>query len=357
MNLSYELLHKKIKYKKKKGKKNNVVRKLDMQDKKLLYEIDFDARKTYAELARTLRMSKRGVEYKLKNLERDKIILGYSPIIDINKLGYNYFRVFIKFQTVTSEFQKEVELYLVAAEDVGWALWNYGAYDLGFTVWATSVSNFKTIVNKFYDRFGKNISRRAESIGTAVTFFKSRFLLEKRELDCIEMNDVGGTEHLDEHDRCVLTAIVNSPRASLTELGVKSGISSKLVAYHLKKLIAKKVLLGVRPILDFRLLGKTYQKILFHLNNLQQNAVRQLEQYLSQEPSAIYIVHEMGMCDVDVELVLDSSESIYAFIENLQSRFPSLIKEYEIIVVKKICKQIFLPKTIRVDAKKPRTRP
>jgi len=323
------------------------MRKLDLKDKKLLFELDFDARKTYAELARATRMSKRGAEYKLKNLERDKVVIGYSTIIDVNKVGYNYFRVFIKFQTVTKEFQKEVETYIKNEENIGWALWYHGTYDLGFTIWANTVTQFKELVNKFYNQFGKNISRRTESIGTEILFYKSRFLLNNKDLNTINITESTNKEKLDNNDILVLNALVKQPRATLITLGERTGLSSKLVSYHLKKLYLKKILLGIRPILNYNQLGKIYYKVFFHLNDLQEEAITKLEGYLAQESSVIYVVKAMGTCDLDIELVLDSTEQLYNFIDDIQIRFPGIIKEYDLLILKNTIKQTFLPKSIQ----------
>ena len=107
---------------------------LDLKDKRLLFAIDFDARKSYAELAKRIRMSKRGVEYKLQNLEKKKVILGYAPVINISKLGYLYCRIFVKFHSLTKEVKKEIEEYIKNDEKIGWSIKYHGIFDNGFEV-------------------------------------------------------------------------------------------------------------------------------------------------------------------------------------------------------------------------------
>jgi hypothetical protein len=53
------------------AEKTSVV-KLDLQDRKLLFALDFDARATLSSLAKRVRMSKQGVDYKIKNLTRQE---------------------------------------------------------------------------------------------------------------------------------------------------------------------------------------------------------------------------------------------------------------------------------------------
>ena len=65
----------------------------DQQDLTLLQEISENARITLLELAQKLKMTAAGVKYKLKNLEKLGVIVGYTIIFDFHALGYEYYKV------------------------------------------------------------------------------------------------------------------------------------------------------------------------------------------------------------------------------------------------------------------------
>src|SRR3989344_8589252 len=186
--------------------------KLDLKDKKLLYEIDFDARKSYAELAKTLRMSKRGVEYNLDNLEKKKVILGYAPVINISKLGYLYCRVFVKFQNLTKEIEKEIEEHINKEKNIGWSIRYYGLFDNGFTIWAKNITEFKEIANRFYLKFDRYIKKRIESVGTEIIFCKNRYLLKNKNFEIMTLKEMEEPAELDELDRDILIKISENTR-------------------------------------------------------------------------------------------------------------------------------------------------
>ena len=48
---------------------------LDLKDKKILNEIEMNARITHAELAKKLKTSKQVVKYRIKNLEKQNIVI------------------------------------------------------------------------------------------------------------------------------------------------------------------------------------------------------------------------------------------------------------------------------------------
>ncbi len=63
--------------------------KFDETDEKILKNLIVDARQSARQLALKLGMSTVTVLSRIKKLEKEKIILGYSAIVDHEKLGYS----------------------------------------------------------------------------------------------------------------------------------------------------------------------------------------------------------------------------------------------------------------------------
>jgi len=317
--------------------------KLDLKDKKLLYEIDFNARETYSKLAKKLNMSKRGVKYKLENLEKQKIILGYYPLLNLSKFGYYYFRVFVKFYNLSKDLKEKISKFILNDENIGWAIWYYGEYDIGFTIWAKTVTEFKKFANKFYASFDKNIKDRTESIGTEILFYKNRYLLKNKDSEKIIIQEREEDIKLDKLDILILKTLIKRPRLQIIELAELIKESPKRTAYRLKRLYREKIILGIRPIINHRVLGKTYYKIFVNFNNFNEEKINYLEHYIEDNPQIIYIIRALGTCDLDIELIVESNEDLFSFIEDLQSKFTNSIKEYKTMILTDTIKAKFLP--------------
>ena len=65
----------------------------DKTDLKLLGLIAADARIPIIELARKLRLTSTAISYRIKQLEKKKIILGYRAMISLAKTGYEYYKI------------------------------------------------------------------------------------------------------------------------------------------------------------------------------------------------------------------------------------------------------------------------
>jgi len=70
-----------------------VVKLLDELDVAILRRLNVDARKSFRDIARELRVSISTVSNRVKRLEHEGIVLGYIPVLDEKKLGYDVLAV------------------------------------------------------------------------------------------------------------------------------------------------------------------------------------------------------------------------------------------------------------------------
>src|SRR3989344_5239066 len=104
--------------------------KLDLFDRKILYEIDKKSNIGLPELSHKLRRSKQFILYRLKRLEDIGIITGYHAIIDMSKLGYFTFRVYFKFQQMSKKDGNEFVHYVENSLDQVWTITSmHGKWD------------------------------------------------------------------------------------------------------------------------------------------------------------------------------------------------------------------------------------
>ena len=77
---------------------------IDLKDRKILYELDFDSRQSYRSIGKKVGLSKDIVASRVKKLEEDGIIKKYYTVIDYSKLGYEYFKVDLKLALSTNRY-------------------------------------------------------------------------------------------------------------------------------------------------------------------------------------------------------------------------------------------------------------
>ena len=123
--------------------------KLDLLDKKILYELDINSSIPITQLAKKLRISKDRANYRINNLIKRGLINKFVTQINPSKLGYFVYKVFIKFQNLTNPKKREILNWMIKDKNIYWIAECQGRWDLNSTVFAKDINEFDLILSKF----------------------------------------------------------------------------------------------------------------------------------------------------------------------------------------------------------------
>ena len=84
--------------------------KIDLKDRKILYELDTNSRQSYHEIAKKVGLSKDSIIYRIKKLQEQGVIKKFHTIYDVGKLGFISFRLYLKFQNSFHLLQGQKQL-------------------------------------------------------------------------------------------------------------------------------------------------------------------------------------------------------------------------------------------------------
>lgn len=316
---------------------------LDLKDRKLLFALDFNARATYAELGRQIRLSKQGTEYKLKSLVKRGIIKGFYPVLNIPKLGYKYCRLLMTLQNITREKHHEIIAHLRSHQKVFWLFQMQGPYDLLIVIWAKQVAEFKEFVEELESKYGHHIKRKRETLATDVIHLQHRHLVDAKRLEEIHIKETEEQLGIDGTDERILKALCEDARMQLVEIARRVKQSPKVVAYRIRRMEQQGLIEAYRPIIDHNRLGLTYYKIFISLNNANKEQRARIIAYIKEQPIVIYWVEGIGLpADLDIELMVASNQQLFSFIEELRFRFLA-IGEYETVIFMDTLKVRYTP--------------
>ncbi len=274
---------------------------------------------------------------------KNRIILGFYPIINIHLLGSTYGRIFLKLQNLTEKKETEILKELVKNPKINWILRSEGNYDILIATWAKDLKGFKEVTQELLYKYGIFIKEKKESVGINVTHFQNRYLLGIKDTEEIIVGKQKELIKIDELDKKILKELCERARIPLVKLAMKLGISAKVAGYRIKRLEKNGIILGYRPLIDHKILGWMHYKILFYLTNVTHEDFNKFKAFLKGDPRVIYIVDEIGICDIDVELMVRSIQDLFKFIKEIKFRFPKLIRDYETLVLVDTLKVNYLP--------------
>jgi Lrp/AsnC family leucine-responsive transcriptional regulator len=133
--------------------------KLDKIDFKILYHLDYNARISLTELSRKAGISKQNLNYRLKKLIKDNVLLGFMSVIDIHHLGYLTYRIYFRFRNVDSKKEEEIINYFKKHDHVLWFVSTSGSWDLEAVFVARNSIHLNNIFKKIKEDLGQYFSK------------------------------------------------------------------------------------------------------------------------------------------------------------------------------------------------------
>lgn len=304
---------------------------LDAKDRQILYYLDLDARMSGSKLSKRVGLSKEAVRYRIRRLEERGIIKGYFTVIDVSRLGYMSFRVYLKFQAMSASREKALFTYLQGKPQVGWFVSMQGTWDMVLVFWVRDIYEFEEFWMDFIQRFGAFVETHWISLFSHLVHFDKSFLVCGEHKSIISSLGRRPVEPIDQTDQKLLKYLSENSRYPLIDLEKKTKQNYKVVAYRIKRLEKNGVILCYRAFIDFSKIGYHYYKVFFSLQNINLENLRALEEFVSQIPNTVFIDKMIGGADFEAEFQSLGTEELRKILDSIRFEFPDLIRNFEIV--------------------------
>jgi len=228
--------------------------KIELKDKKILYELDRNSRQTLSRIGKNVRLPKSVVAYRMKKLEETGIIKNFYTVINFYKLGYINLAIYVNYQYYTPAIEKEIINYFVDSKYSWWVANIQGRYDLVVLFLVKDLNDFFSFWRKTLMKYKFNFQDCSIAFFTKTYSYPHSFLLDDYKRDNrekMEIVDGGKKVDIDNKDLQILHLIDLNSRIPLTEIAKKLNSSATMINYRIKKLIKIGVIQGFRTNIDF----------------------------------------------------------------------------------------------------------
>jgi len=320
--------------------------KIDLKDRKILYQLDLNCRQSNNQIGRKVGLSKEVVNYRIKRMQNLGIIRCFWTAINSLKLGYYAFRIYINFLDVSPDIKNEIILYFKNYKNV-WTLQTAkGPVDLSAVLWTNDIYDFNQFWNKTLDKYGNYFEKYAVSILTQVNCLKRSYLISdgynKSDREFYIISCIGDPVKIDKLDYQLLNEIAVNARISLLKLAEKLNSSSQTINYRIKNLIKKGIILAFRVNIDISQLGLQNCMIDIYLKDHTKG--KKIEEYLKGNPYVENIMDmTIGWCDLNFELLVRNFNSLTKIIDEIDKKFPSAIRKTNFWMATEVHKERWLP--------------
>jgi DNA-binding Lrp family transcriptional regulator len=318
--------------------------KLDLKDKKILFELDKNSRIGLPELSKTVRLSKETVFYRINSLLKRNLILRFQTVISTYRLGYQSYKIYFKLQNLTKEARDKMQEFFIKNDLVYWVGNCQGRWDLIVAYWAKNIADFGKFEDEILNKFSNYIQEKTVSISRkSIQYNRRWFYGEKTEPVDTSFGEELPEIKLDKVDFEILKYLANNSRIKIIELAKKLGVSITVIRYRLKQLEKNKVIIGYKLALNSKLLGYETCKAFIHFKDITEEKRESFINYCKMLPNIINAVSTIGSWDIELEVEVKNFEEYYALMNSIQEKFSDIMKSYESILLSSEPKQSFMP--------------
>ena len=317
---------------------------MDIIDKKIVCELDANCRIPLSQLAKKLRIGRNVAAYRIQKLESNGIIQNYVCSINLGKLGYKTYKIYIKTQVTTINEENKFIEYIIKSDKTIHFLKVEGFYDYSITVVAKNIIELDEFIMDVKSKFQNLIKEQSISILVYSRVFKfEKLVLNKNEntLKFEKYNEEPTKYEIDEKDKIILKEISQKANESIIEISKNTKLSIDIIKYRMKNL--KNIINSFRVILDFNKLGYYQYTILLKTQNMTKNTEIKLFGWASSNNKVLYYNKRIGNFDFEITMAICNIEELNNFLKELKKEFVDNITSYEMVLNTKLIKLDYYP--------------
>lgn len=329
--------------------------KLDVIDRKILYFLEMNARFSPTALAKVLSVSRETIAYRIKRMEELDFLHGYATLLDHKKLGFNNYRVYVKFKNLVDD--REIIDGLFGLSAVTTIVTCSGSYDLQFVLSVKTQAEFLEIFEKIMGNYSFSIEKfevleivQEEILGWWMILRedeakKTKMITEhkgstfQREF----MRKSFGKEmvSLDEKDRAILEILKLDAKVSVSDLSQQLSLAPISIENRIKKMVLGGVIKHFFIQSSLTQLGYQWWHILFKMKNLDQ---KKFFAFIEHHPNMSWYMKFLGKWDYQCNVYAKTNAEFHAILQQIKQGFADNVLYYDSFIMFnqfKYCQRVF----------------
>ncbi len=316
---------------------------MDLIDKKILCELDDDCSQPISKIAKKLRMGRNVAEYRIKRMEKEKIIQRYITTINSAILGFQTYKIYLKINQTKS--QKEFIEFVKNHQNVIHCLKTEGYFDYTISIAEKNIKELDEFLIGLRSKFKDLIIKHYVSIAVYTKVFKlEKLLLEKKEkgVKSIKVSSNEKEIKLDEKDRLILKSLSQAANMGIVDLAEKTKLSLDIVKYRLKKL-ENSIIISSRAIFDLKKIGYYHYVFLLKMKETTKDSEEKLDTWCHQNKNVAYYGKKIGEFDFEINVAIKDIDEFNDFVQDMKNNIGNFMESYELLINLDLIKLNYLP--------------
>lgn len=323
--------------------------KLDLKDRKIIQELNKNARQSLSNIARKVGISKQAVTYRLNRLIRTGVIKDFITFIDTQKLGYTFYTLYLQLGWISQENEKQLEAFFEKEPSITWAASGVGRWNLIISFLVRNANEFHEASIKMFNQC-KNLLGHETFITTEAYTLPHNYLFQNIPKTVMKtaayVSQKSDLVKLKEDDLRILWELSKNARLTNTELSQKLSIQRNTINYKIRKMEKEGIIQAYKPLVSATKIGMNRHIIMLKLSYTDKEQEKELLNYLRNLPYTKYVAKGIGRWDFTVTIHEEDIRQFNQIINQLRENFKETINMFESTAIIRIYKNRYFPQTI-----------
>ncbi len=309
--------------------------KLDMKDRKILYELEKDARRSNRVIGKRVGVNPDLVRYRINKLVENGVIDNFLTFVNFAKLGFTDFGIFINTKSLTKNKEKEFINFIRNNQNISYFSKVGGKFDFIIGILARDVLHFHSIISEINSKFGDYISNKDIAIRMKLFHFSKDYLIDK-EGDGGELPSFGGDIEkikLDNINDKILKLISTNARENIAELSNKLKVPPSTIALRIKNLEKEKIIEGFFTWINPSKFGFDSYDIMISFSNLDKQIENKFYGFCKAHQNISWLIKTVGKWDYEVGVEVPNKEKFQELLSEIREMFSDHIINLEFVMI------------------------
>jgi len=307
---------------------------VDDKDKQILFELLQDCRQSLSKIANTVKLPQQTVSYRIKKLEKEKIIKRYTVNINYPKLGYSRHSLYLDLKTIGA---KEVDSYLNHITEIQevsccYMLHEISQWKIYVSVWTKTLERYDDIQTKILRKFRKYIKNYLSFQSVkSYTYFSRRLNPNKKAKVDIKSNP--DNFKIKDVDWKIIEKLKKDSRKTALDLSKELKLNVETVMNKVKALKKNNIIERFYPIIDMNKIGYKEYTFISRVDPSYKKEIEKFIEYAQKDPRFIIIIKAVGYVNLYYAFLVENNEELREIRKKIDSILgKSVLEDYKIEV-------------------------
>jgi len=300
---------------------------LDKVDKRILFELERNARMPDVKLAKLVGKSKDAVRYRTQRLEKEGVIVAWKTWIDMAKIGYRSSTIYLTLMNLPNK-RKKLLAELKNDKRTYWIGVAEGVWNIGVTYFVKSTQELFEIKNGLLSRYSDLIIESKIASLVSVSVHEKTFLA-KQKSSLITFTEGVENIKLDEISKNILRGLYFNSRENIATLAERYKTTVDIIRSRIKKMEEQGVIIRYTTQIDYQKIGYGLYKSFIYLKSFNKKQFDEMLRYAEESDKIINIVKQIAPWDIEFIVFTKNFQDYNHVVNEFTEKFSKIIKKIE----------------------------